>query len=85
MKKALHMLTFKTAPVVQVCDAPVAKQNFYQRHGHGVIENLGTLKKIDEENADLAELSYCLSNLPPLDDAELDIFIDWIQNNEDIF
>ena len=70
---------------LKVCDTPVAKQNFYQRHGHGLIESFRTLKKIDEENADLAELSSCLPSSPPLDGAELASFFDWIQNSDDIF
>jgi hypothetical protein len=70
---------------LKVCDAPVAKQNFYQRHGHDLIQTIRKKRKIDEEDADLFELSSCLSRLPPVDGKELSCFFDWIQDSEDIF
>jgi hypothetical protein len=63
-----------------VCDIPVAKQNFRQRHGHGLI-----YIQAKNENDDIGELKFDVDYLPQMDDTELNCFFEWIQNYEKIF
>jgi hypothetical protein len=63
-----------------VCDIPVAKQNFRQRHGHGLI-----YIQAKDENDDKSELKFDVDCPPQMDDRELNCFFEWIQNDEKVF
>jgi hypothetical protein len=68
-----------------VCDIPVAKQNFRQRHGHGLIDTSTTKETKQHEYNGIDGLSSAFRNLPVMDEKELECFFEWIQNDENVF
>jgi hypothetical protein len=68
-----------------VCDIPVAKQNFRQRHGHGLIDTLTTRKVNKVIINDIHILNSSLRNLPELEEKELQCFFEWIQKDGNVF
>jgi hypothetical protein len=66
---------------MKVCDIPVAKQNFRQRHGQGLNET--QINPVEKDGMD--ELKFDLSKPPQMDEKELNCFFDWIQNEVNIF
>ena len=65
-----------------VCDIPVARQNFRQRHGHGLIE---TFIENSCKNDGIEEMNFGLCNLPQIDEKELNCFFEWFQSDGNIF
>jgi len=68
-----------------VCNIPVAKQNFRQRHGHGLIETFMTKIENSCKNDDIEEMNFGLYNLPQIDERELNCFFEWFQSDGNIF
>ena len=68
-----------------VCDIPVAKQNFRQRHGHGLIESIKTKMENSSGHDDIEELDFASYSLPQMEEKELNCFLEWIRNDGNIF